>query len=68
MYIHRSGLTVEIEAPGFLEDLLAAEDESAVGCKSEEQVEFLRAQVEGPGIDADFASRGIDGQVADMDR
>jgi len=43
VYIHRSGLAVEVEAPGFLQNLLAAEDKSAVFGQGEEQVEFLRA-------------------------
>ena len=45
MHIDRTRLTVEVEAPGFLQDLLAAEDESAVFSEGEEQVKFLRAQV-----------------------
>ncbi len=68
VYIHRSGLPVEIEAPGFLQDLFPAEDQSAVGCKGEEQVEFLGTQVNDLGIEPDFASCWINGQVADMDR
>lgn len=67
MDIHCPGLTVEIKSPGLLQDLLPAEDKSAVRGKGEEKVEFLRAQLKGLGIEADFASRGIDGQAADME-
>ena len=40
-------LAVKVEAPGFLQNLLAAEDESAVFGECEQQVEFLGAQIEG---------------------
>lgn len=66
MNIHRSGLAVEVKAPGFLEDLLAAEDQSAVGGQGEQQVKFLGPQVDALGFEPDFASGGIDEQVADM--
>ena len=46
MHIHRAGLAVKIEAPGFLQNLFAAEDKSAVFGQGQEQVKFLRAQVE----------------------
>lgn len=66
--IDGAGLAVEVESPGFLQDLLAAEDESAVFSQGEEKVKFLGAQVEAAGVDAHFPSRGIDRQVTEMDR
>jgi len=68
MYIDRARLAVEVEAPRFLQDLLAAEDESVVLGEGEEKVKFLRAQVDGPGREAHFPSGGIDQQVTNVDR
>src|SRR5690349_19982045 len=62
--IHRAGLTIEIETPGFLQNLLAAEDESAVLGAVEEQVKFLATQVQCPRSEADFPSGRVDGQVS----
>ena len=63
MDIHCARLTVKVEAPGFLQDLLAAEDPSAVFGKGEEQVKFLGAQVEEFGKQA--GPRGWRDQLSD---
>src|SRR5512144_1937195 len=67
MHIHGTGLTVKVEAPGFLQELFAAEDESAVFGESEEQIEFLGAQIEGLGGQVNRAPGRIDRQVAKLD-
>ena len=67
MYIDRARLAIEVEAPSFLQDLLAAEDEAAVFGEGEEKVKFLRAQADGPGRKAHFPSGGVDEQVTDVD-
>lgn len=68
MHIDRARLAVEIEAPGFLQDLFAAEDESAVFGEGKEKVKFLGAQAYSRGREAHFPSGGVDQQVADVDR
>ena len=65
--IHGARLAVKVEAPGFLQDLLAAEDESAVFGQGEEQIKFLGAQVEGPGGEADFPPGRVNRQITEMD-
>ncbi len=67
MDIHRAGLAVKVEAPGFLQDLLTAENQSAVFSQGKEQVKFLGTQIEGPGRDTDFPSRLINSQIAKLD-
>src|SRR5512138_2653841 len=67
MHIHGAGLAVKVEAPGFLQELFAAEDESAVFGEGEEQIEFLGAQIEGPGGQVNLAPGRIDRQVAELD-
>ena len=67
MDIYSAGLPVEVEPPGFLQDLLTTKNPSAVFGKSEEQVKFLRTQVKGLKIEAHFTPRRINGQVTEMD-
>src|SRR3970040_2057891 len=66
--VHRACLTVEVEAPGFLQNLLAAHAESAVLDQGERKVKFLRAQVEAQGSEAGFTSGRVDHQIADVNR
>ena len=66
--VHRPGLAVEIEAPGFLQELFTAEDEPAVFGEGEEQVEFLGAQVQAEGSEAHFPPGRVNGQVAELQR
>ena len=68
MDVDRACLTVKVEAPGLLQNLLAAEDESAVFGEREEQVEFLGAEVEDPRRDSDLPARRVYGYVTEMDR
>lgn len=46
MDIHCTRLTVQVKAPGVLQDLLTAEDPSAVFGQGQEQVKFLGTQVQ----------------------
>ena len=66
--VHGAGLTVEVEAPRLLKNLLAAEDESAVFGEGEEQIEFLCAQAQRGRIDSDLPSGWVNRQVAESNR
>lgn len=66
MDIHRAGLTVEVETPGFLQDLLAAEHQSAVLDECEQKVELLGAQVEALRGETDLTPGRVDGQIAEV--
>src|SRR5215208_3763569 len=66
--IHSAGLTIEIEAPRFLQNLLAAEHESAVFGQGEKKVKFLRTQVEAARVDPYLPPGGIDHQVPEVHR
>src|SRR6185503_1340896 len=68
MDIHGTGLTVKVEAPGFLQDLLTAEDESAMFGEGQEKVKFLGAQVKALRREMDFTSRRVNCQIAEMNR
>src|SRR5262245_18756860 len=68
MNVYRAGLTIEVEAPGFLQDLLARENKSTVPSEGEEQVKFLSPEVEVERAEADFPSGRINRDVTDMNR
>ena len=59
-------LPVKVETPGFLQDLLTREHESAMAGKSQEQVKFLSPQVEAERSEADFPSGWVDCDITDM--
>src|SRR5512138_1265252 len=68
VHIDGAGLTVEVEAPGFLQDLFAAQDKSAVLGKGKEEIEFLGTQVKALRSKANFAAGGVNRHVTEMDR
>jgi hypothetical protein len=68
MNIHGARLAVKVEAPGFLQELLATENESAVLGQGEEQIKFLGAQVDRPRGEAHFPPGRIHRQVTELDR